>query len=458
MAEIEKTVTESEESQDIVGDRAAVNMAPECEERHSKMASDVDKPQGVAGDCATVTVATTDVKEKVEDECNTKIQDKDQELPEPIRHKEGSRGMMQGLPSINLNELTTILLDPSMPSQKIMKEVADKIMLKSEESESDDGSVGSAGGLVGMKGLLDCIFEVSYKQTDSDNSDDDDSFERIPREIPCNFCDKIFGSTMTWKTHVLVAHQDPSVLNIRRLSASEIDKKERNQPTHRRHSRTSSKADSEVKDTKVQHSSTSDKKSAEPDGEDNFPAGKRCLSASRIHQKETSSESQKSEHQLEKVSLPPGDEGDNLVASNESMKQKEDVSGATCERKTSRSAVPDLISGSHPVDSSHPGGDDKQASLAQGHAEPTVMDQNLQRTQSSQASKHVREEQVEGSSVLCDLSPSKHELGGDAVLNRKRKATSPSPESPTSSPCTTPSNPKHSRKIVEHESPTSSQS
>ncbi|BFZ07948.1 hypothetical protein BsWGS_10987 [Bradybaena similaris] len=193
------------------------------------------------------------------------IQAKEQELPELIRHKHESKRMMPCLPSINLLELTTILRDPNMPSKKILNEVADKIMSKSEESESDDGSVSSGGGVVGMKGVLDYIFEVSYMHEDSDSSDDDDgSFEKFPREIPCTFCNKIFGSTMTWNTHVLVAHphQEHSVHNIRKTSVSESDRKEKSHP-YKKYPRGSSKSECDARDIKVHYASAKMKQASE---------------------------------------------------------------------------------------------------------------------------------------------------------------------------------------------------
>ncbi|BFZ12359.1 hypothetical protein BsWGS_15398 [Bradybaena similaris] len=183
---------------------------------------------------------------------SVKIQDKDP-------HSMPTRTMMSGLPPINLNQLNTILRDPSMPSQEIMKEVADKMMLGlgCEDSESDDNST---GGVVGMQRLLDCIIDVTIQRPDSDNSDDDESFQRIRREIPCSICNKIFGSTMKWKTHVLVAHQDPSVLNIKRLSNSESDKKGKCNTTHRRNSRNTSKPDTGGTDNKIRHLPRADSK------------------------------------------------------------------------------------------------------------------------------------------------------------------------------------------------------
>lgn len=191
--------------------------------------------------------------------------------------------MMPGLPPIDINELAQVLRGPNMPAQKIMKEVADQIIRKSEESESEDGSFGTGRGIVGMKGILDCILEVSLMQQDSDNSDEeeDEENENIPREIPCRFCNKIFGSSMSWKTHVLVVHpqQDPSVLNKKWITNNEEEKKEKSHTAHKRGSRSSSKSDC---DSKSRHPSKTESK---PEGEENSPIGKRRSSLSKIQLK-----------------------------------------------------------------------------------------------------------------------------------------------------------------------------
>uniref|UniRef100_A0A2C9LXY8 C2H2-type domain-containing protein n=1 Tax=Biomphalaria glabrata TaxID=6526 RepID=A0A2C9LXY8_BIOGL len=135
----------------------------------------------------------------------------------------GFENMPTGLPPIDIHELAKVLRDPNMPSQKIMNEVADHIIKKA--SQKDNSSTVGDGASEGMKSVVDCIIEVCLKQDDSDDSDEDDDYyedEKILREIPCKFCNKIFNSSMTCKTHVLVAHPqlDPSVLNIKYLSCS----------------------------------------------------------------------------------------------------------------------------------------------------------------------------------------------------------------------------------------------
>ncbi|CAL1547463.1 unnamed protein product [Lymnaea stagnalis] len=202
-------------------------------------------------------------------------------------HSKNDVCMMPGLPPIDINELAQVLRGPNMPAQKIMKEVADQIIRKSEESESDDGSVGSGRGVVGMKGIFDCILEVSLMQQDSDNSDEeeDEENENITREIPCRFCNKIFGNSMSWKTHVLVVHpqQDPSVLNKKWITNNEEDKKEKNHAAHKRGSRSSSKSDC---DSRSRHPSKTESKLFEqPEGEENSPIGKRRSSLSKFQQK-----------------------------------------------------------------------------------------------------------------------------------------------------------------------------
>ncbi|KAH9512300.1 hypothetical protein Btru_041414 [Bulinus truncatus] len=154
-----------------------------------------------------------------------------------------------GFPPIDIHELAKVLRDPNMPSQKIMNEVADHIVRKVGEKEN--GSNQADGGSEGMKSVVDCIIEVCLRHEDSENSDDDDDYdeedEKILHEIPCKFCNKIFNSSMTCKTHILVAHpqQDPSVLNIKYLSEKEVNKK--NSASRRKSSKGSSKADRDVK-------------------------------------------------------------------------------------------------------------------------------------------------------------------------------------------------------------------
>uniref|UniRef100_A0A0B6ZTM1 Uncharacterized protein n=1 Tax=Arion vulgaris TaxID=1028688 RepID=A0A0B6ZTM1_9EUPU len=165
MADIKKTIVEDHDGKIMTG------KSPAMAEVDADVACRDERRDNVMYD-----------RSRMKDE----IHQKGEELPEPIRHKDESKGMAPCLPSINLSELATILRDPNMPSPKILNEVADKMMIRSEESESDDGSV-SSGGIVGMKGLLDCIFEVSYRHEESASSDDDDDlFERFSREIPCS--------------------------------------------------------------------------------------------------------------------------------------------------------------------------------------------------------------------------------------------------------------------------------
>ncbi|XP_013071095.2 uncharacterized protein LOC106058267 [Biomphalaria glabrata] len=159
----------------------------------------------------------------------------------------GFENMPTGLPPIDIHELAKVLRDPNMPSQKIMNEVADHIIKKA--SQKDNSSTVGDGASEGMKSVVDCIIEVCLKQDDSDDSDEDDDYyedEKILREIPCKFCNKIFNSSMTCKTHVLVAHPqlDPSVLNIKYLSEKDVNKKN---SSRRRSSRCSSKTEGDVK-------------------------------------------------------------------------------------------------------------------------------------------------------------------------------------------------------------------
>lgn len=163
----------------------------------------------------------TETKENVNSESvdnmpDSESCDKGKTLPEPIRVGKD----MPRLPPIDMAELTSILQGPNMPSQKLMKEVTEKIKLKNDESGSDDGSVSGSGG-VGIRGILDCILEVSLFHQDSDDESDTDGDDIFVRELPCRFCKKIFGSTMTLNTHVLMTHsqEDPSVLNVRNQSS-----------------------------------------------------------------------------------------------------------------------------------------------------------------------------------------------------------------------------------------------
>ncbi|XP_059159137.1 uncharacterized protein LOC131943145 [Physella acuta] len=198
--------------------------------------------------------------------------------------------MPLGLPPIDLQELTNMLRSPDMPAQKIMKEVADQILKRNEESESEDGSVNN--GVVGMKGIFDCILEVSLLHEDSDKSDEseDEDDETINRQITCSYCNKIFGSNMSWKTHVLVAHpqQDQSVLNVKKLPNNEENKGRSDQP-HRRGSRSSSKADREAKATKGHHHSKDEGNATDiPKGEENAPTSRRRSSVTKLQQKVSS--------------------------------------------------------------------------------------------------------------------------------------------------------------------------
>lgn len=219
---------------------------------------------------------------------STNVGEKEQEATnENTRENQGSNQtpkMPLGLPPIDLQELTNMLRSPDMPAQKIMKEVADQILKRNEESEGEDGSVNN--GVDGMKGIFDCILEVSLLHEDSDKSDEseDEDDETINRQITCSYCNKIFGSNMSWKTHVLVAHpqQDQSVLNVKKLPNNEENKGRSDQP-HRRGSRSSSKADREAKATKGHHHSKDEGNAPEiHKGEENAPASRRRSSVTKL--------------------------------------------------------------------------------------------------------------------------------------------------------------------------------
>lgn len=377
---------------------------------------------------------------------------KDQELSEQIKHKDEVKGTIPCLPSINLSELTTILLSPNMPSQKIMKEVADKIMLKSEESESDDGSVGST---VGMKGVLDCIFEVTFMHDDSDTSDDDESFERISREIPCTFCNKIFGSTMKCNTHVLVAHPqlEPSVLNIKRTSSNESDQKEKNHSTHKKHftRRSSSKAEHESKDQKAYHTATDVKQAAElPQDEENRPFGKRRASFSRSQQKEVLTGKCEERKKRDRIQSIPSVESEK-----ETKEQYRTHSSNITVDSIDHGTTADQTVGETHVGKSNPAKSKSRSAL------PPDVDGTKHETEQSQLSdlgskkRKVSEDKLEGSvTVISDLVDTSQSLAGESKLTEdsppeKKMKISLSQASSTSSEASPSS--KQSRKHVTKE-------
>ncbi|CAG5130800.1 unnamed protein product [Candidula unifasciata] len=369
------------------------------------------------------------------------IQPKEQELPELIRHKHESKRMMPCLPSINLLELTTILRDPNMPSQKILKEVADKIMTRSEESESDDGSVSSGGGVVGMKGLLDCIFEVSYMHEDSDISDDDDSFERIPRQIPCTFCNKIFGSTMTWNTHVLVAHpqQEHSVHNIRKTSVSESERKEKGHP-HRKHLRSSSKSECDASNIKAYYTSAANKKQAS--GEENVPVRKRHSSFSKSQHREVrkwDSKHQPSSGQLKNESPSSGISSCELMHRDKEIATVEHQSEST-EGEVNTGAASEALDKVSAVESA---GKSAKASSQQQGTDNTCLNQS-----SSEMKDDTELPQSSGSAsgTHIPVNSSEHAaaLSSHSKCGQKRRTTPELPESTSVSSLSS----KRSRKTI----------
>ncbi|XP_005106509.1 uncharacterized protein LOC101851144 [Aplysia californica] len=192
-----------------------------------------------------------------------------------------------GLPPIDINELANVLRNPDMPSHKIMKEVADKIVSNCEKS----ADAKTPADVPGMKNLFDCIMEVSLLQQDSDNSDDDEpeeDHEPIIRHIPCRFCSKVFGSTMTMKTHVLVAHprEDPVVLNVQQLTKNELEATgDKSGPSSRKRSKSSGRSDLDGREKKSRHPSKTDEAKAASVGAENIPVGTRRASLSRSQSK-----------------------------------------------------------------------------------------------------------------------------------------------------------------------------
>jgi hypothetical protein len=344
-----------------------------------------------------------------------------------------------------------------------LKEVADKIMLRSEESESDDGSVSSSGGVVGMKGLLDCIFEVSYRHEESASSDDDDdSFERISREMPCKFCSKIFGSTMTRNTHILVAHaqQDSSVLNLRRLSVNEADRKDKSH-TQKKHPRGVPKPDCDVKDTKTHYTSVTDRKlHNSPPQSENTPFRKRRSSMSKSQLKEEIAVKSVHRHQSgacqkKKESLPidksyrtqssglvTGDDGQIIVSQNEVVEsicagQPLGESDSFPEVNKSRESS---------------GNKDEEPQLAEAPCSERFSEKrtdDIARQQDSETCLNTVD-------VPANTSASKIDINQKATQSgRKRKSTSPIAESASSSPAS--SNPKCLKKNTKTKSVSTSE-
>lgn len=380
---------------------------------------------------------------------NVKIQDKDP-------HLMPTRTMMPGLPPIDLNQLNTILRDPSMPSQEIMKEVADKMMLRlrGEESESDDNST---RGVVGMQRLLDCIIDVTIQRPDSDNSDDDENFQRIPREIPCSICNKIFRSTMRWKTHVLVAHQDPSVLNIRCLSTSESDKKGKYITTHRRHSRNTSKPDTGGTDTKIRLLPRADSKQNTEvlrKGESVLENQRQALIVRPLQAAKPVSLSDK--HHMERQVSRAGNKD---TCSSESEQECKDAHVDTyqvkdCVNSVVNAGLLQIPESTHrKIDSA----EDKELNApGEVRTEPQIFEQGPNVNPSSE--KMLEGEQKEHSSMSDKSANVDIKSGEDSVRGRKRKATSPVQESATSSMSSLPpsSDSKRSRKHLAEESGSSS--
>lgn len=147
--------------------------------------------------------------------------DKNREMPEI---KKVGKPMV-GLPPINVAELTTILQNPAMPSQDLMKEIAHKIQIRNEENENNAKSISSVNPM-GMSSVFDCIMEVTLTHSDDSSDEEEDEHEPHILQIPCDYCKKVFGSTMSLKTHVLMSHSqdDPSVLNMRLRASIDDDR------------------------------------------------------------------------------------------------------------------------------------------------------------------------------------------------------------------------------------------
>lgn len=415
------------------------------------------RTQGVLEDSDNSATVAHSVRERQESgntegsKKEEEIQPKEQELPELIRHKHESKGIMPCLPSINLLELTTILRDPNMPSKKILNEVADKIMSKSEESESDDGSVSSGGGVVGMKGVLDYIFEVSYMHEDSESSDDDDgSFERFPREIPCTFCNKIFGSTMTWNTHVLVAHphQEHSVHNIRKTSVSESDRKEKSHP-YKKYPRGSSKSECDARDVKACYASSAKMKQASECNK-TVPVHKRHSSFSKSQYREGDKCDYK--HQLSTCQLKNESLSNKEVSCSISpcslIQQGEEVATSVCQKESVESkASSDLPCQAHDKISTVEGESDECVS-----ASSSSQLQVVESTCLNQCSSEVKDEAevLQSCGAALDAHAPANSTGHASHLSenpkcgRKRRTTPELPESTSVSSLS----PKRSRKTI----------